>query len=371
MSNWETPGTPEEISLEAHDILRLGIQPELLATLEPGQAKTVISGIAKVLAKQIHPDIAEEGAEIFGLTTADITSIEARSGALDDDALEAILSGYGRDSIVRMVRDEKLEAQQTAETLLQANDALARAMIFGPERVQEQLNASVLIYNIGLAGDPSKLGDQFYRNLQQEAFVLSFVNGRIEVATVTSVKKGLVSSLNTMARDYLNSLRPDISGPDIAIYISDDNEYELDPGWYCLQTATSKTDRTKRVPAYRFYNEYDEDNTSVDYLVGARVVGRFCDNNQSPNHISGALEVDDLDQKATIRRANGNIMQNVITRISEDELTYMLARGIIKPFQSVEELNDSKLKLVLHKENPSGSNSVNVILSDTNACHLR
>lgn len=372
MSTWETEdATARQHEQSTREILKLGLQPELLASMEPNQARIVISGLAKLLAAQVHPDnTGRSDSTIMHLGISDITGIEARTKSLSDEALAEILGSIDQGSVIEMARKEQTTAEENFQHILTINESLTHTLLCSGEGMNKNINASILIFNSEDAGDPVDYrDDEWYRRIRQEAAVIDIKDGLVSSAQIIPAQKGLVSGLSNDAQAYFNALRPELTGPDVTVYVPADNKYDLQPGWYCLQTAVSKSNKHKKVPAYRKYEREDTGQVVLHELVGTRLIGRFIGNQHSTDATSGALEADTLKQKAIIPRTSLKVAFKLMTKIGDNELQYMISRGVTAPIESPEDVTKTDVNLVFRRDAVQGNPGANYILAGSNAAH--
>ncbi len=339
---------------DAQDLLKLGIQPELLCSLSPDSARIVLSGVAKVLSILTHPDKDGE-TEAFGLDIRDINRIASLTHT-DDDHWATILSSINQEHGVPYLYKQYESLKRDLDDSLSRSYDLALSIINTPEQLREGEDFRLLVHPPTSSKKP---------NTDREIIDINIKDGRVVDATYSESTPHLLSSLSQESQAFLEKLRPSPETPEEYVFISPKESLpDLPSGWIKLLSAKSKANPKNERLAVVMYDK-PEDHESYPELLGASIVGLSTADmykhtedmykhtgNDNPKVITKFLAIDftQIDQLTPF------------VKFSTEEIAQLLSGGHFRPFNPTAKVMPRSL-LALHKTAKRGKRSFSTIIS--------
>lgn len=357
--NFRLGKTPDDIE---SSLLAVGLRPELISSLAVDDALFMIAGVTKLMEALAHPDRGHLDS-VFGMDISAITQLRARLSHFNKDAVGEVLDSLDETSVLAQARREREILASQLDTMLSISETLADEVLQGPERLSETTNMQLFIYPFDATFDSrDNIGETLSRRLEKEALLVTIRHGVVTNAVITPAEGSLITSLPESAQELFESIRPSIDNKERSVFVDKDRaeQARINPGWYKLLNATSKNDRSKKRLAVKRYDPTSTEAYPRTELLGARLIGYLtgvADNSILP---------DDPHQLRSVAEfADKEIATKSMSKFTDNELAYMLARGVIAPLQAEILTPDTREAFVFRK----GFNS-NYIPNPATAVHI-
>lgn len=301
--------SPVEARLRA-GIFALGLQPEFLGQMDTEEARTVLTGMAKLVASMTHTDrTVEENRVVAGLDVAAANALGSDFRTANASVLEQVLRNLRTDSPLAAEQALRHELAIEHGRLEQRSQSLVEQMISSP---LHGFSGHVALRTVdGSTLDSSLCG-------------VELENGTVTSGLTYSGRGMLVSKLPKRARNFAEATYS-LGDKDKMLYLTEDEarEHDLSAGWILLTHATSKQDpRKKAAAAYLYENDQAYEDSQLN---GAHLVGTF-----------EAVSPDDPDDVPPREQLVASISEEAIAsnvvRLAKTELIKLILDGWVEPF---------------------------------------